>query len=111
MGQVAAMHVLGSMVRTAKVQLCARLCHQLTVVGRLADDFPELRRQQAWFRALNEIQHQASGLLSRLLEEPGFSADEVLASLFFRDRSDKLLQEQLSALFERVSRSFVSQPA
>ena len=102
--------ILGPLSGHAKARLCARLCHELTIIARSSYEIVETAKQCERLRAINEIQHQASGILARLLEEPDFSPDEALASMFFAERPDKYLQQHLMAACDRVSRSFVSQP-
>lgn len=106
MEQSQAKHFLELLSTAAKARLCARLCHQLTIVGRSTYDAATIEARCERLRAVNEIQHQVSGLLARLLEEPAFSPDDAIASLFCAERADKYIERQLMAAFDRVSRSF-----
>jgi hypothetical protein len=106
--QSQAKHLLGILPVAAKACLCARLCHELTVIGRDAYDTQAVETRCERLRAVNEIQHRASGVLARLLEEPSFSPDDALASLFCAERVDKYLERHLMAAFDRVSRSFTN---
>jgi hypothetical protein len=104
--QSQAKRLLGSLPVARKACLCARLCHELTIIGRNAYESPTSETRCERLRAVNEIQHRATGILAEILEEPSFSPDDALATMFCAERADKYLERQLMTAFDRVSRSF-----
>jgi hypothetical protein len=109
--QSQAKSILQSLTMADKALLCARLCHALTVIGRAAFETQAVDVRIERIRALNEIQHQATGILAEVLENQACSVDDRLATLFCGKRTDKFLEVYLTDAFERVSRSIVNPSA
>lgn len=97
---------LASLSRDVKIRVLARLCHDVTVIGRDTYGTTGGVRTPERLRNLNEIQHRATGFLAALIEgDDSDCPNDAIALLFFGEQSDEYLRRLLGFAFDRVFRA------
>ena len=93
-----------------KEEFLAQLMHELTIIAR---DSYEVGRDGLTnpqrVRRSNEVQHSISSFLGALLRgDPRRYPDDVLMKIILEHPDDKILEQQLSESFARLTRNRVT---
>src|SRR5216684_1586414 len=96
-----------SLALSKRIQLCARLCHSLTIVARGAygdggDSPPDSQR----LRDINEMQHRLTSAVHEMLTTGDCTyADQIVIPIFFNPYDDKGFEAELQSAFSQAAAS------